>query len=452
MNPREELRDYPIHAVYDQKTPNDPIDFGTTPVSILQTDSKVSDSQSCRAMLHFLPNPSLDFQIAEADTEIFACFERLLDNSTKTLQLTDYGKAFDAFVTSSNSTSTTYHPHQTPVQVRPHSDIVRKATFHLLNWPDFGGTDDFIFRTDSGGATSGRIFLKTDGWKITISCMQQTESIIKQLKQTNGFAITHVGSIQREDDSEFSTESLEAMLVCLRCFFSFALGQSTGPDLTVGFDSSEERVFEHWGIFSNEPGAWGPDFSWFDLRHAELLSEVLPGFHALWSNPIWSKPLKTSIYWYLRANKGGRGAGVDAALLLSQSALELLAWTYCVKDKQIASKKAFKTRGLSASEKLRLMASSLNLPLEIPQTLTALHSKTGTKWLDSMEAITAIRNGLVHPGETRTVPDGAYYDAWRLSLWYIELVILKLCGHNGQYANRIAERCVGQTETVPWKT
>jgi hypothetical protein len=67
-----------------------------------------------------------------------------------------------------------------------------------------------------------------------------------------------------------------------------------------------------------------------------------------------------------------------------------------------------------------------------------------------MHVITDLRNGLVHPGAVKNVPDGAYVDAWRLSLWYIELTILRLCDHNGQYANRLAERWVGGTETVPW--
>ena len=116
----------------------------------------------------------------------------------------------------------------------------------------------------------------------------------------------------------------------------------------------------------------------------------------------------------------------------------------------MVSEAAFKPRGLSAADKLRLLASNIGIPLDIPVEMSALHAKTGKKWVDGMEAVTSIRNSLVHPDSDRTLPGGSYYDAWRLSLQYIELTLLYLCRHNGKYANRLGKRFVGQVESVPW--
>jgi hypothetical protein len=182
--------------------------------------------------------------------------------------------------------------------------------------------------------------------------------------------------------------------------------------------------------------------------HGELLSEAFPGFLALWEDTRWHTPLWKAIYWYLLAN----GSNSDAALILAQTALELLAWTCCVEDRKMISADAFEPRGLSAADKLRLLASALELPLEIPSSLSALHGRPGKKWQDAPDAITGTRNVLVHPHAKVPVPEGAYYEAANLSLWYLEMILLRLSGHRGKYSNRLAPspRYTGCVESVPW--
>jgi hypothetical protein len=104
-------------------------------------------------------------------------------------------------------------------------------------------------------------------------------------------------------------------------------------------------------------------------------------------------------------------------------------------------------RRLSAADKLRLLASSLDIPPEIPSNLSALHARPGKKWLDGMDAITGIRNSLIHPSAHEQVLDFTYFEAWKLSLWYIDLVLLRLCRYSGKYANRLNQ---GWVEPVPW--
>jgi len=148
----------------------------------------------------------------------------------------------------------------------------------------------------------------------------------------------------------------------------------------------------------------------------------------------------------------GVGIGVDTGLVLAQTALELLAWNYCVKDRKMVSERAFEPRGLSAADKLRLLASSLAVPKEVPTALSTLHGtpQSGKKWADGMEAVTSIRNSIVHPGKPGAYSGPQYYEACNLSLWYIDLVLLHLCGHGGNYANRLTMRCSGEVELVPW--
>jgi hypothetical protein len=111
-------------------------------------------------------------------------------------------------------------------------------------------------------------------------------------------------------------------------------------------------------------------------------------------------------------------------------------------------------KSLRASDKFRLLFSSLNLPLDIPveaPELKQLSTNGPTNWLDTPYALTEIRNSLVHPEHKRRGQfTSAYYEAWNLGLWYLEMSLLAICGYRGTYANRLKQRSVGQVENVPW--
>ena len=199
-------------------------------------------------------------------------------------------------------------------------------------------------------------------------------------------------------------------------------------------------------------GAWDGSWSWFDPHHGQLLSEVFPKFCHLRRDPIWQPVLQAALYWYLAANERATGIGVDAGIILAQTALERLAWTYCVVHRKMVSKAAFSQKGLSAADKLRVLASSLEIPTEIPGEMTALNARRGSKWSDAPDAMVSIRNAIVHPSETALPPDRSYYEAWLLFTWFLDLTFLRLCGHDGSYSNRITKKWIGQVEQVPWAT
>jgi hypothetical protein len=118
----------------------------------------------------------------------------------------------------------------------------------------------------------------------------------------------------------------------------------------------------------------------------------------------------------------------------------------------MVSQKAFLQKALSAPDKLRMLISSLGVPAELPATMTMLNAKPGEKWADIPDAITSIRNALVHPSEKKSFLTRDYfYEAWQLSMWLLDLVLLRLCKHTGDYANRLTnKRWVGTVERVPW--
>jgi hypothetical protein len=432
--------------IYSQSKPNEPIDLGSV---VVQFDHNgTPHRETAHVTMTFVPEKRLELTIpveSGRPSPALGSFALTLPDRNVTIKALCLGVHRERG-------GTFLVPEREPVTVTPPATAVSTAAVHLLSFPEFWAPEGYDPSTGEPPDYSRRchsVVLKAGGWNITISATDQAHDLEEALRAQGGYVITHMAAVKRDDGATFSSEQLADILSCLHYFLSFVLGRWVGMAMPVGFDSDGNRVFEEWGMRWSAGGAWNASSSWFDEMNGELLAQVFPGFVSLWKNPIWGGTLTSAIYWYL-GGCGGVGIGVDAGLILAQTALELLAWTHCVEDRKMVSAAAFKPRGLSAADKLRLLATSLSIPKEIPPTQPALHGMPGKKWVDGMEAITVIRNAKVHPG-LPTEPSGrAYFEAYELSLWLIELTLLHLCGHNGKYANRLRQRWRGEVDLVPW--
>lgn len=460
MSQLEQLTKPPIEPIYWQSAPSQTIDLGSVQVAVPNRAGEEMPPVDAQMRQRFTPRRSLEFFVPAPNdgsplTRFRDDFARF-DAGTVKIRLPEYGTSVDAFCTSSSFKGFVYTPRLSSVQVRPQSTSISRTVFHLMNWPKLLGTEDYILTRSPAerdeAIRCGRFTLVAGDWLITVAETESTLSAVKLLKENGGDIITHVGDVRRRDGEKFSTEQLDKLLTILSYFFSFTFARWSCPCLAVGFDTSGARVYEQLGLARSASGRWQGSCSWFNEQRTDFFAELMPGFYRLWSNDVWRHPIADTIHWYVSANRIGSesGVGVDSALLFTQAALELLSWTHCVTDKGMVSEKAFKPRGLSAADRLRLLARSLDLPLEIPACLTELHARRGTNWRDSMHAITDLRNGLVHPATERSVPCGAYLDAWRLSLWYIELALLRLCSYSGAYSNRLYRKGAWEIEPVPW--
>ena len=454
MSNRSEIFHQPLTSIYAQDEVSQPIDLGQ--VTIMFEWQGKSHCKAANVKMEFLPKHDIRFIIPLEDGNPCCDLNMVGQRISVALAERDVTRDFYCTAIGDRYGGIVFSPTRSGITVTQPSSTISKAIFHLFNFPDFWAPDDNSLGTTQSPVQREkkcrRVVMNADGWKITIAGTDQTYDLGKQLDAHGGYVITHLGEIVREDGTEFTSERLDDQLTCLHHFLSFTLGCWAGIALPVGFDRNGHRVFEQWGMRHSTAGSWGDFCSWFDRIHGELLSQAFPGFVSLWKNALWREPLARAVYWYVGACTGGFGNGVDTGIILAQTALELLAWTYCVQDRKIVSSEAFGRRnGLRASDKLRLLVSSLKIHKEIPPTLSALHGRRGRKWDDSMEAITSLRNSFVHPDVGPAVSAESYFDAYRLSVWYVALVLLRLCGHDGMYANMLAQDCsVGSVERVPW--
>lgn len=332
------------------------------------------------------------------------------------------------------------------VGVGSDSTRMSELVFHLLNLPVLIGTRSTSEQDESSIYRIEHVDLECGEWRVEIKSLCSTSDASRRFKEEGGYHLTHIGKIQKIDGSLFSGEDAQKYLTALHYFLSFARGQWCAPSCVVGFDENSKRVWESW---SSPKESWKNSLSWFDPHKSSQLAILFPAFIEKWNDEKWGEAFKEVIYWYLNANNSGRG--IDAGIILTQAAIERLSYEYAVINKRLVTGKGFKD--LWASDNFRLLFASLNIPLEIPNETPVLQQLANKfNWLDAPHALTEVRNSLVHPDHKRRGELGsAYYEVWNLSLWYLEMGLLAVCGYSGTYGNRLKKRWAGQVEEVPWR-
>jgi hypothetical protein len=184
---------------------------------------------------------------------------------------------------------------------------------------------------------------------------------------------------------------------------------------------------------------------------------LFSGFLKWFRNPIWNEPLRLAIQWFVECNlKPGRVFNtLWGAIVIEQVALEMLSWVRFVESEPLHSRSKF--AGFRAAEKIRLLLSRFHIPLAIPDELQSLLAQArNNNWETGPEALTMIRNRIVHssPKSREQIRDLSGYsilEAWKLGLWYIELLLLSLFEYQGVYHNRLRrDRNARDVEPVPW--
>jgi hypothetical protein len=193
------------------------------------------------------------------------------------------------------------------------------------------------------------------------------------------------------------------------------------------------------------------NISWISKLPLKTFEEPFKEFANIYFDPEWSKILKQIIYNYVEANH--IATSLECAIILLQSSLELLAYEILVEKNRVLSQTKFERS--SSGERIKLLFDQLKIPLDISEHLGVLHETAKDKeWLTT-DAITQIRNSIVHPTRKNRMKLNEHsqeaYEVIRLCKWSLELCVLKLCNYNGVYTNRLKRtQYQGDVDSVPW--
>ena len=323
-----------------------------------------------------------------------------------------------------------------PVSIHRTGKRISSLEFGVLNFPNFLLGQDKKAVMGGQWRVLGSALLQAGGWEIEITAVTTLDEIEKELKEEGGYAITHTGTVKHLDGRDFAAQDVEPLLSALRLFLSFARGAYCGVTLVVGKDGNGESAWEQWG--THRVTEWSsPPPSWFDRMNGYILSEAFPGFWKLWEND--EQLVRMVVDLYLNANLGSHGVGYDGGLMLAQAALERFSYYIERNGAGVRIEGALRDMGISEAA---LRISSTNCP-ELA-VLAEMH-----RWEHGPHALVELRNNIVHPKDKyHNLSQRAYYEAWNLAQWYLELSLLKLSGYEGSYGNRLSQKWVGEVEPL----
>jgi len=294
-------------------------------------------------------------------------------------------------------------------------------------------------------AYRGRIEMSGGGWRVTIDRRPDFDNVIREIGKVGGYATTHVGRLERADGALFTRNEATELLDGLYWFCSFVNSSSCGPLLSVGYDDDGSATWSEWGVRST--ARWhGPD-GWADAHRPLDIARLFPGFLNHWLDPYWRRVLDIAVGLYLDGNVPRT---LERAVALSQIPLELLVHAILVDGKYKTEAEVWPpSRGIS-----RLLE-HYGISTEIPARFTELAEVAAQeRWKSGPWAVTELRNEVIHvKRSTKVRPRAVWVQAWKLIVWYVEMVLLATFGFQGEYGSRLSwPRWVGQVERVPWAT
>jgi hypothetical protein len=350
------------------------------------------------------------------------------------------------------------------------SENLSYIQLHLVNFRGF--LNDTELAPDGTTLRPSKV-IEAGGWKITISVVEGGGDLAFAMSERSGFGITHLAILERADGGEFTPKDASAFREALSWFFSFAMGYWCPPYLPVGFDSDGRRIWEEWDAewivswdaskghhLDPEIGKGRSHSRWNAMRLSPfpvvdswckdlgVLNDVFRGFMDLWNDDDWRDALKQAIHWYVESNLlegGSRHSGrIGDAVVMTQMAMEMLTWVQKVVKGFLTTDQYEDIR--KASTKITLLLDDLKITPEIPAAMNGMvefaignSSKKVTTY--GPVAITKVRNAVVHPSpkdrQLLSKHPQAVVEAAILGLWYLELVLLKLCKYEGPLSSRI---------------
>ncbi len=418
---------------------NKPIPLAQTRIRFDVSDNSVD--RPAKVALRMLPDPRL---VIECDLDLHNSNVSLLDFQQDYVTATIHNQKIEFIVgqcpfhfgPEEFLVELSLFPEREPVSIHHTGDSLSSVEFVVLNFPVFQGKQEKNVESKGSCSGVGTVSIQVEPWIVDITAVPNFADVRKELAATGGYGITHSGTVRRADGDGFRVSEVEQLLGGLSLFLSFARGAYCGLTLVKGKSRDGEVAWERWG--TDRVTGWFSPHSWFDIDHGHLLAEVFPGFWHQYKKQ--EKDLRVAITLYLDSNLGrSHGVGLDGGLILTQAALERMAHNVGGKGTGKRIAKALIENGIT-KEALPILTDSC------PE-LARLATEHG--WEHGPHALVEIRNSVVHPRQSYgEISAMAFYEAWNLGQWYLELTFLSLFGACGEYSNRLTKKWVGEVEPL----
>ncbi|MFN0195123.1 MAG: hypothetical protein ACKVT0_00125 [Planctomycetaceae bacterium] len=305
------------------------------------------------------------------------------------------------------------------------------AMVHLVNCHDL--SEDPVHTIDGGGAWHARLSLSSTEWKILVDKVPHHDNLVREMNKFGGQAITHVVQVSRHDSSDFDLDSLNKVLSHVRDFIAFASGSKPQMCLASGYSRDGRQVWQAWEACASSH--WSPRTTWTPDIGGQV-SPAFSGYHTKLQDPDWSEVISLACDWYVKA----KHRGLEAALVLGQAALEMLASnTFELTTVKPCTEQEWESKKWPAASRIRWLLKLYGVMDQIPpklEKLIAYRFPNDTAFADGPHALTELRNAIAHPKKKKRERFGPdvnelRYEAAKMVLFFLEHVLLRLIEFDG---------------------
>lgn len=319
---------------------------------------------------------------------------------------------------------------------------------HWIGFPELIAGEQIHAHIGDGWRTwRGRYRATLHGWQVTFDARPDLQHVLRAARDSDARVVTHVMSIRRADGSGFTPDQAKDLLFGLQCAVSFARGHWACPAVPVGFDASGRAVWSEWHPLFADPPFDGR--GWWNAFRVQDLFDAVDKYLTHWFDPTKKRVLRSATINAVSAVETGF---VEQRIVTAVSSLEMLSWMTDVIESGVNEERWHKK---SAYKRLRKLLLNARIPLAIEPERTPSLAAFASKhsYEDGLEAVVEIRHALMHPKDNEHLyaVDKTLADAARLSLRFLELVILSRIGYEGHaYERTHAGRWAGESQPVPW--
>jgi hypothetical protein len=282
-----------------------------------------------------------------------------------------------------------------------------------------------------------------------------TSALHQELKKNRGFGLTHTARVQRTSGELFTVKELVTLVEAFTFFCWLCTETRCGPLLPVGFDSRGNAAWSRWSPTRTE--SFTTAETWLDRVHGGQAEALFPLFMSRFTDPYWRGVLTHAVEYLIEA---GRPDTLQRAIVMTQVLLETLSYSWLTEERTIGF------QDNRAAQNIRAMLKDMGISVAIPakfEALAAMRARNGQRVTDGPHAVVTTRNAIIHrrrdrddgygEGESPTADQHReLIEAWLLGAWYSELAVLRLCGFEGLYHNRLSDNGhAGIVEPVPWR-
>jgi len=315
-----------------------------------------------------------------------------------------------------------------------------------VNLGDLGGGSWLEAPTGDGTPLrwTGRQSWRLGEWTMAVDARPDLHPVVRALKATGKYAVTHLALLHRVDTKPFTAEECQPVLTAYQLASSFVLGRFTSPALAEARDDRGRLLWREWGARMADP--LGGVTAWWNPATA-LMADPVRLLGELLLDPKRGRVARHLAQSYVASNRRGF---VEQRITTAFAALELLSWQRAVLEGGADPGKHDSRR---ADWRLRALLTNAKVPiLPVPAHLPALKGFASDEGLgDAPKAVAEVRHRITHPKVLEDLydRDRLLAEAWWLTVRYLELLILHWVGYAGGVVDRTKSGWP-QVDAVPW--